>query len=47
MCIRDRYNTAGDSVAIGLYWPDTNERLPVVDAGGGLIDDKAIIRPEP
>ena len=41
------FNAAGDHVAIGLYWPDTNERLPVVAAGGGLIDDKTIIRPEP
>ncbi len=41
------FDPVGDSMLIGLYWPDTNERLPVVDDRGQTIDDKAIIRPEP
>ncbi len=35
-----------DQVEIGLYWPDTGERLPVVDARGQAVDDKVVIRPE-
>ena len=41
------FNPAGDSVAIGLYWPNTNERLPVLETPGQIADDKVIIRPEP
>lgn len=39
------YDPATDSVRIGLYWVDTGERLPTLDAGGRPVDDQVIIRP--
>jgi len=39
------FDAMRDQVQIGLYWPDTGERLPVVDARGQT-DDKVVIRPE-
>ena len=41
------FDPAGDQIQIGLYWPDTNERLPVLDAQGQAIDDKMTVRPGP
>jgi hypothetical protein len=34
-----------DSVRVGLYWPDTGERLPVL-IGGAAVDDALLIRPD-
>jgi len=39
------YDPATDSVRIGLYWAETGERLPVLDAGGLPIDDQVIVGP--
>lgn len=39
------YDPATDSVRIGLYWVDTGERLPTLDAGGRPVGDQVIIRP--
>lgn len=39
------YDPALHAVTIGLYWPDTGERLPVLDARGRVIDDKLMIQP--
>lgn len=37
------YDPANHTVTIGLYWPDTGERLPVIDARGRIVDDKLVI----
>ena len=41
------FNPATDTVQIGLYWPETGERLPVLDARGNPAGDAVIIAPEP
>lgn len=41
------FDPASDALQIGLYWPDTGQRLPVLDARGAAIDDKVLIRPRP
>lgn len=41
------FDPAGDQIQIGLYWTDTNERLPVLDAQGQAVDDKILLRPGP
>lgn len=41
------FDPAGDQIQIGLYWADTNERLPVLDAQGQANDDKIILWPGP
>ena len=41
------FDPAGDQIKIGLYWSDTNERLPVLDTRGQAIDDKILLRPAP
>jgi 4-amino-4-deoxy-L-arabinose transferase-like glycosyltransferase len=39
------FDPEGDSVRVGLYWPDSGERLPVVDERGAAVDDQIVIRP--
>ena len=41
------YDSDTDSVQVGLYWPDTGTRLPVLDARGDPVDDKIILQPTP
>lgn len=41
------FDPAGDQIQIGLYWTDTSERLPVLDAQGQAVDDKVTVRPGP
>jgi len=41
------FNPATDTVQFGLYWPETGERLPVLDARGNPAGDAVIIAPEP
>ena len=41
------FDPASDALQIGLYWPDTGQRLAVVDASGAAVDDKVTIRPQP
>ncbi len=41
------FDPTGDHIQIGLYWTDTNERLPVLDAQSRAVDDAVIIRPAP
>jgi hypothetical protein len=40
------FDPARDNVRVGLYWPDTGERLPVVDEQGAVVDDQLIVRPD-
>jgi 4-amino-4-deoxy-L-arabinose transferase-like glycosyltransferase len=39
------FDPAQHQVTIGLYWPETGERLPVLDARGRPVDDRLIIQP--
>ncbi|MFO7662956.1 MAG: glycosyltransferase family 39 protein [Chloroflexota bacterium] len=39
------FNPAQHEVTIGLYWPDTGQRLPVMDARGRPAGDRLIIQP--
>jgi hypothetical protein len=39
------FDPAHDSVRVGLYWPDSGERLPVIDEQGAVVDDQVIVRP--
>jgi hypothetical protein len=39
------FDAARDSVWVGLYWPDSGERLPVIDEQGAIVDDQVIVRP--
>lgn len=41
------FDPASDQLQIGLYWADTNERLPAFDARGDVAGDYLIVRPEP
>ena len=41
------FNPTTDTVQIGLYWPETGERLPVLDARGNPAGDAVIVTPEP
>ena len=41
------YDSVTDSVQIGLYWPDTGQRLPVRDARGEPAGDVVTIQPAP
>jgi 4-amino-4-deoxy-L-arabinose transferase-like glycosyltransferase len=39
------FDPSRDEVRVGLYWPDTGERLMVVDELGAAVDDRVIVRP--
>jgi hypothetical protein len=39
------YDPATHTISAGLYWPETGERLPRLDAGYNAVDDKAVIQP--
>lgn len=39
------FDPARHTITIGLYWPDTGERLPVLDARGRLLGDQLVIQP--
>jgi 4-amino-4-deoxy-L-arabinose transferase-like glycosyltransferase len=39
------FDPRGDSVRVGLYWPDSGERLPVIDEQGEVVDDQIVVRP--
>lgn len=41
------FNPTTDTVQIGLYWPETGERLPVLNARGNPAGDAVIVTPEP
>ncbi|HRN68217.1 MAG TPA: glycosyltransferase family 39 protein, partial [Promineifilum sp.] len=41
------FNPATDSIEIGLYWAETGERLPVLDARGNPAGDAVIVSPAP
>jgi len=41
------FDPASDTLQFGLYWPDTGQRLPLLDAAGAVMDDKVTIRPQP
>ena len=41
------YDSDTDSVQVGLYWPDTGARLPVLDARGEPVGDQVILHPAP
>ncbi len=40
------FDPARDQVQAGLYWLESGERLPVVDEGGAVIDDRVILPPD-
>jgi 4-amino-4-deoxy-L-arabinose transferase-like glycosyltransferase len=39
------YDPAAHTISAGLYWPESGERLPRLDAGYNAVDDKAVIQP--
>ncbi len=41
------FDPASDALQIGLYWPDTGQRLPMAGANGAAVDDKVTIPPQP
>jgi hypothetical protein len=41
------FEQARDRVQVGLYWPETGVRLPLVGSAGQAPAEALIIRPEP
>lgn len=45
VALSEPFDPAQHQIITGLYWPETGERLPVLDAGYNEVDDKVALPP--